>query len=507
MLAGLTAFEWVLVCSYAVGIALIVEARRARPPAASLGGLLVFPLLAGITVLAFLAVKHPEESRLALRHVGSRASAVGIGIAALLVALAVVDVALARVAPALASLSGRVFGQAGWVRDASLALVVALLASAVVIGGPKVSRSVGAEGAVPAFASTATVVASYSLPGHPADIVSTGKSEGYISYGEGDIVQFSFIDGVTAKPTLRTVARDLEWPRGLAVIGNTLFVTELGPLPCPDPFPRCKGGDVPDLARLAAEREILRTSRGRISAFDIGPEGGLANKRTIVSGLPFGNTDHGVNDIIAGPDGFLFVSIGNLDALYGEPEIAARVGHPNVDYLGTVLKVSTHGRRPEVIARGLRNVYGLTLDDRGRLYGVDNDGPTVHGQKREEVLWLRQGADFGYPYEGTFGSHRRRTDEPVWILDSKGSAGIEWGPNLGLAPGLVIGSCGKLERLSLTRFGGEELVAEGGDASVLLEVPGCITAVEPGPEGTTFLTVFPFGESPALYVLRIDDES
>lgn len=160
-----------------------------------------------------------------------------------------------------------------------------------------------------------------------------------------------------------------------------------------------------------------------------------------------------------------------------------------------------------MIARGLRNVYDLAVDDRGRLYGVDNDGPTFRGQKREEVLWLRQGADFGYPYEGTFGSHRRRTDEPIWILDSKGSAGIEWGPNLGLSPGLVIGSCGKLERISFTRFGEEELVADGGDVSVLLEVPGCVTAVQPGPGGTTFLTVFPFGESPALYVLRVKDES
>jgi sugar lactone lactonase YvrE len=503
VVAGLTAFEWVLVGSYAVGLALVVESRRCRPAGASIGGVLLVPVLAGIAILAFLIGKHYESSRQAAQNLADRGSAIALALSVLLIALAIVDGALTRVVPAMASLLARLGGPPRLVSNASLALVLGLLAAGVLLGGPRASDSLDSGEAATALGSTSVVLASHKLPGHPSDIVFTGKGEGYMSYGEGQIVHFSLPEGPAGRLELRTVARDRPWPRGLAVMGRTLFVSELGHLPCPDPFPRCKGDDVPGLDPVAAETKILRESRGRVVAFDIVADGSLTNERTILSELPFGNTDHGVNDIVAESDGFLDVAIGSLDALYQRPDIAKRVAHPNADLLGTVLRFSPDGRRHEVLVRGLRNVYGLALDGRGRLYGVDNDGPTVGGERREEVLWLRAGADFGYPYAGTFGAHQRRTDGPLWILDSNGSAGIEWAPNLGLSPGLVVGSCGKLERISLTKFGDQELVALESDVTQVLEIPGCVTAVEPGPDRTTFLTVFPFGDSPGLYVVRL----
>jgi hypothetical protein len=234
---------------------------------------------------------------------------------------------------------------------------------------------------------------------------------------------------------------------------------------------------VPGVSIIEGDRRILEGSRGRLVAFDIEDDGTLTDERVILDDLPVANTEHGVNGIVTGPDGLVYVAIGNLDQL--PTDIAETVDHPRKQLLGTVIRLSVGGDGVEVFARGLRNVFDLAFDDRGDLWGVDNDGETPNGWRAEEVLHIRQGRNYGYPFEGSFGQFKVRDDFAVWHAQGTGSAGILWADELGLGPGLLIGSCGWVDGLRLTDMNGEWVVSSRYEYARILQLPGCVSDLEP----------------------------
>jgi hypothetical protein len=376
------------------------------------------------------------------------------------------------------------------------AALVVTLAVAVVASGigfvVAVNVTAPGEGGPP---PAAAILASHRLPGSVMDVVFRGELDGFASLGEGLIVHFRLPVTPDGRLHVTTVADGLEYPRGLAIASDVLFVAELGPLPCEPAFPLCWGANVDTSSATAGEAQILESSRGRILAFDIEGDGSLTGKRSVLEGLPFANTLHGVNGVVAGPDGFLYVTIGSLDLLWSRPGILQMLRRPHADLLGTVIRLAADGSDVEVFASGLRNVYGLTFDQNGELYGVDNSGPTVRGWRGEELLHIKEGADYGYPRAGSYSS--LRTDPPLWLLDSRGSAAIAPTPSSG-SPGLLIGSCEGLERIALAGRGPDRFVAGPGNESFLLHLPGCITAIEPGPNDTIVLGVFALPDHPEL---------
>jgi len=144
----------------------------------------------------------------------------------------------------------------------------------------------------------------------------------------------------------------------------------------------------------------------------------------------------------------------------------------------------------------------MTFDDGGLLYGVDNDGPTNLGWRKEEVLQIKSGANYGFPYEGTFGSFSIRDDNPIWIVNTVGSAGVQWAGNVGLGPGLLMGSCGRLELLSLSEYGDAQLVQSRSDLHMLLATRGCVTAIEAGPQQSIVIGVFGANVLQVLTVMK-----
>lgn len=230
--------------------------------------------------------------------------------------------------------------------------------------------------------------------------------------------------------------------------------------------------------------------RCSIFAFDVQADGALNNKRTIVTGLPTANFAHGANGIAVGPDGLLYASIGGAEGLYNRPDIVEAIEGPNTKLLGTVIRFNPDGSGLEIFAKGLRNGYAITFDDQGLLWGVDNDGETMGGWHREEVLQIKHGANYGYPYEGTFGPHQIRNDDPIWLMDGYGSAGIEWAGNLGLRLGLIIGMCTDIRYLAMVDYGNGRFLENRDDSTLLAKMAGCVTIVEPGPEQKLMVGVF-----------------
>jgi glucose/arabinose dehydrogenase len=153
----------------------------------------------------------------------------------------------------------------------------------------------------------------------------------------------------------RVLVRGLRTPLGLAWIGSAVFVSEQGRL----------------------ERFVLRSGR-------------LADRRVLVRGLPFGR--HQQDNVVVGPNGRLYWGSGSTCDVCRERDRRS----------ATVLSLRPDGSDLRVVARGLRNPYGLAFQPgTGRLYatvnGQDEIGTPSDPEPAEMLVVVRRGAFYGWP--------------------------------------------------------------------------------------------------------------
>jgi glucose/arabinose dehydrogenase len=150
----------------------------------------------------------------------------------------------------------------------------------------------------------------------------------------------------------RPFLRGLPTPLGLAWRGRTLFVSVAGGI------------------------RSVRLRGGRATA-----------PRTVVRGLPFGR--HQQDNVVVGRGGRLYLGSGSTcDACREhDPRSAA------------ILSFRLDGSGARVVARGLRNPYGLAVQPRtGRLFASVNGQDDLGGREpAETIAAVRRGADYGWP--------------------------------------------------------------------------------------------------------------
>jgi glucose/arabinose dehydrogenase/cytochrome c551/c552 len=112
----------------------------------------------------------------------------------------------------------------------------------------------------------------------------------------------------------------------------------------------------------------------------------------IVEGLPSGlHVFHSNNGIAFGPDNKLYVAVG------------ATTDHgPLREPLeASILRMNPDGSDLEVFATGFRNPYDLAFDPVGNLFTADNSPDAMSASfpylPPEELNWVRQGRDYGFP--------------------------------------------------------------------------------------------------------------
>jgi hypothetical protein len=512
-LTGIDLRGWALVGALLVGCLIIFGASSSSTAGTRLRGLLVVPLVGGALMVGGLLLAYgPAAGRLPALIVG-RPAAIVTAAAVGLLALAVVDFLFRRAVPlaarALTGLRPPTLGG-----DVAMAVVLSLVTGVILAGFDRLDTQrrasgagpFGAPGGEPVVDQAIELLSSMELAGNPADIALEGEHGGYISLAEGSILRFEVPSEPGGEMHFETVADGLANPRGLAVKDGTLYAVELGPLPCQPAKPLCRGNDLSPDSRGEGELQILASTRARVQAREIRADGSLGDARTVLDDLPVVASDHAVNGMTLGSDGAIYLAVGNVDGMWRTPERAAEVT-PHADWLGTILRLAETTGPPAIVARGLRNVYKVAFDDEGRMWAVDNDGFAQDGWRAEEVLQIKEGRNYGYPQEATFGEKTIRTDQPVWISPHQGSAGVAWLADESIGPGLLIGSCGQLSLLRAADGGParprwEMRLTRNSMIELLSGLGGCVTSVQPLPSGEVLAGLYSFGDTGVLYNFR-----
>ena len=185
---------------------------------------------------------------------------------------------------------------------------------------------------------------------HPTAMAYGPDGRIYVTQDGGTLVA---IRRGTRSP--QVLVRGLRTPLGLAWSGSKLFVSEQGRL----------------------ERFELRGRR-------------LEGRRVLVRGLPFGR--HQQDNVVVGSNGRLDWGNGSTCDVCRERDRRS----------ATVLSLRKDGSDLRVVARGLRNPYGLAFQPgTGRLYatvnGQDEIGTPSDPEPAEMLVVVRRGAFYGWP--------------------------------------------------------------------------------------------------------------
>jgi glucose/arabinose dehydrogenase len=174
----------------------------------------------------------------------------------------------------------------------------------------------------------------------------------------------------------QTVAPMLNRPFGLVVTEDEIFVSRSGQ------YTKWNNGKAEQVDTGAVT--VLK---------DLDGDGIIDFYHDVVSGLPGARAPdylHQNNAIAIAQDGTLYMTSANSSD-----------GHPaRHAWEGTILRARPPTYEPvEIVARGLRNAFGLAIGPDGELFGTDNDsqsGAIAHfGDK---LIEIQEGDDFGHPY-------------------------------------------------------------------------------------------------------------
>lgn len=123
---------------------------------------------------------------------------------------------------------------------------------------------------------------------------------------------------------------------------------------------------------------------------------GISDESTdLVTGLGFDldfrGADHTTNNVQLGPDGWLYVAVGDYGFIKATGTDGRQIQHRG----GAVVRVRPDGTNLEIVNVGTRNIYDVAIDPFARLFSRDN---TNDGDGWDTRLhYLAPGSDMGYP--------------------------------------------------------------------------------------------------------------
>lgn len=156
-----------------------------------------------------------------------------------------------------------------------------------------------------------------------------------------------------------------------------------------------------------------------------------ATERVLLE-IPLVNWNHHGGNILFGPDGYLYIGVGDMSKRNDELRLAQNPGSLN----GKILRIDVNatdwhdGRYgipadnphadgknalPQIYAKGIRNPWGLAFDAQGRFWCADVGQDLI-----EEINLIVKGGDYGWSYregKGTFVLRNEKDPEGAQFID------------------------------------------------------------------------------------------
>jgi glucose/arabinose dehydrogenase len=137
------------------------------------------------------------------------------------------------------------------------------------------------------------------------------------------------------------------------------------------------------------DQSLFVSEQGRLTRFSL-QGSALSGRHAVVRGLPF--KLHQQDNVVLGSDGRLYMGNGSTCDVCREKDPRS----------ATVLSLRPDGSDLRIVARGMRNPFGLAFQPgTGRLYvsvnGQDKLGTRTHPEPAETVVALKDGAFYGWP--------------------------------------------------------------------------------------------------------------
>jgi quinoprotein glucose dehydrogenase len=163
----------------------------------------------------------------------------------------------------------------------------------------------------------------------------------------------------------------------------------------------------------------------RLIVTEMKANGDKADEKTerVLLEIPLINWNHHGGNILFGPDGYLYIGTGDTSKRNDEKHMAQL----NAVMVGKVLRIDVNSREyhgaygipadnpfadgvdalPQIYAYGIRNPWGMSFDDQGRLWLAD-----VGQDLWEEINWITKGGNYGWSFREGARPFPLRTDAP-----------------------------------------------------------------------------------------------
>ncbi len=165
----------------------------------------------------------------------------------------------------------------------------------------------------------------------------------------------------------------------------------------------------------------LVTSEMKVSAADANVAD-PASERVLLE-VPLVNWNHHGGGIAFGPDGYLYIGVGDTSKRNDE----LRLAQNTASLSGKILRIDVDGRDyhgaygipadnpfangvnalPQIYATGIRNPWGFCFDEKGHFWCAD-----VGQDLWEEINWITNGGNYGWSYREGARQFPLRTDAP-----------------------------------------------------------------------------------------------
>ena len=260
----------------------------------------------------------------------------------------------------------------------------------------------------------------------------------YIADYEGDIRLMNIRTGEARK-----VLAGLSIPRGLTILDERLYVSEMGDacsrlyeflewLEDDRSLKWCALSKIRDEAGLTeVTKAYILLTHARILSYRVLESGNLTDRQTVVDGLITVSGDHAPNGL-ANDGEYVYASIGHPQGWIDQNSVfdanaellAANGRRP--DLMGAIARFRPPDGEVEVFASGLRNTYQISIAPDGTIYGADNDvadGPSTEGDRHlEELNAIVKDGFYGFPFWGTNEAPpEENVIEPVAVLNGSSS--------------------------------------------------------------------------------------